>query len=176
MTGVSLIILSGPVGAGKTTVARELLALLPPPVAYIEGDTFWRFAPTGNGNRRESFGVILRSMTAAAVPFARTGSTVLLDFSMPPDFLPSARRIIKELPLDFVVLLPSRGACAQRAAARPQGRIANYQAYEEFYALFAAAPPRHVLAGDDADAATLARNIHEGLAAGTFRLNASEGA
>jgi len=45
-----VILLSGPVGAGKTTVARELVAALPGPVACIEGDKFWFFiAKAGEG-------------------------------------------------------------------------------------------------------------------------------
>ena len=39
----SIILLSGPVGAGKSTVARELIASLPDPIAYVEGDKFWFF-------------------------------------------------------------------------------------------------------------------------------------
>ena len=38
---MSVVMLSGPVGAGKTTVARELVAISPAPLYYIEGDTFW---------------------------------------------------------------------------------------------------------------------------------------
>jgi cytidylate kinase len=38
-----IILLSGPIGAGKTTVARELIASSPASVAYVEGETFWRF-------------------------------------------------------------------------------------------------------------------------------------
>ena len=38
---MSVIFLSGPIGAGKTAVAQELLKLLPAPLSYIEGDTFW---------------------------------------------------------------------------------------------------------------------------------------
>jgi uridine kinase len=41
----SLIILSGPPGAGKSTVAKELMQLLPLPPAYIGGDDFWKFFP-----------------------------------------------------------------------------------------------------------------------------------
>ena len=70
---MGITILSGPVGAGKTTVARELLGLLPAPVSYIEGDTFWSFVEKPHSaDRREVFQVLMRSMTAAAIPFART--------------------------------------------------------------------------------------------------------
>jgi adenylate kinase family enzyme len=42
-----IIVISGPVGAGKTTVARELVAGPRGPTAYIEGDAFWRFYRSG---------------------------------------------------------------------------------------------------------------------------------
>lgn len=83
--GVSIIFLSGPIGAGKTAVAKALLPLLPAPLSYIEGDMFWSFINKG-GERglRDNFPVLVRSMTAAAVPFARSGFRVLIDFSIPP--------------------------------------------------------------------------------------------
>jgi adenylate kinase family enzyme len=69
---VGVIFLAGPIGAGKTTVAKELLPLLPAPLSYIEGDTFWSFIKKGgSGGMREQFPVLVRSMTAAAIPFAR---------------------------------------------------------------------------------------------------------
>ncbi len=105
---MGITILSGPIGAGKTTVARELLALLPPPVSYIDGDTFWSFvAKPHSDDRREVFHVIMRAMTAAAIPFARSGYEVLIDFSIPPQFLGTARKIVKEVPLNYVLLRPS---------------------------------------------------------------------
>jgi hypothetical protein len=65
---MSVIFLSGPIGAGKTAVAQELLHFLPAPVSYIEGDTFWSFIRKG-GERglRDNFPVLVRSMTAAAI-------------------------------------------------------------------------------------------------------------
>jgi len=67
-----VVMLSGPIGAGKTTVARELLSLTTAPSCYLEGDTFWSlFAMPDATARRERFRLIMRSMTAAAVPLAR---------------------------------------------------------------------------------------------------------
>ena len=102
---MSVVMLSGPVGAGKTTVARELIAISPAPLCYIEGDAFWPvFAKPDEKPRRERFRLLMRSVTAAAVPLARGGYDVLLDFSFPLDFLETARKILKEIPIDFVML------------------------------------------------------------------------
>jgi hypothetical protein len=80
-------ILSGPIGAGKTAVSKDLIGLLSGPLAYIEGDRFWPFlVKRAEGDRREDFRVIMRAMTSAAGSLARTGYDVLLDFSIPPGF------------------------------------------------------------------------------------------
>ncbi len=165
---MSVTILSGPIGAGKTTVARELLALLPAPVSYIEGDTFWSFVAKAHSlDRREVFRVIMRAMTAAALPFARSGYEVILDFSIPPQFLETARKILKDVPLNYIVIRPSLAICEARAATRSEGRIANYDRYREFYALFQDALP-YLVCDDEADACSVAKRIRQGLSKGTF--------
>ena len=165
-----VVVLSGPVAAGKTTVARLLLPLLAGQWAYLEGDKFWSFiAHAGSRSPRENFPVIMRSMTAAAIPFARSGFDVLLDFSIPPDFLPSARKILKEIPLEFVSLRPSVELCARRAAGRPEGKIDDYGPYRSFYELFENTDTA-VISDDEAPAETLAARIREGLAGGQFRI------
>jgi len=165
----SVIMLSGPIGAGKTTIARELLSLLPAPAAYLEGDTFWSFfAKNGARTQRENFPVLLRSMTAAASPLARAGFDVLLDFSIPAQFLPTARKILKELPLDYIVVKPSLAVCEKRAGERGEGRIANYAPYRSFYALFDT-EERFTICDDQASAALVAARIRDGLSAGKFR-------
>jgi len=167
---VSVVMLSGPVGAGKTTVARELVAISPAPLCYIEGDTFWPiFAKPDAKPVRERFRVLMRSMTAAAVPLARSGNEVLLDFSFPVDFLETARKILKEIPIDFVMLRPAIATCERRAAARPEGKVADYGVYRDFYALFEGLP-KHEICDDDADPASVARRIRAGLDQGIFRL------
>jgi len=95
---MNVIFLSGPIGAGKTAVARELVQLLPAPLSYIEGDTFWSFIRKDDEHGlRDNFPVLVRSITAAAVPLARSGFQVLIDFSIPQTFVDKAREILKEV-------------------------------------------------------------------------------
>lgn len=166
------MILSGPVGAGKTTVARELVTCLAPPVAHIEGDQFWFFIAKGTGRRRDqNFKMIMTAMTAAAIPYALYGYQVILDFSIPPWFLNTAQRLLKakEISLDYVVLRPSEEVCASRAANRSEGTITDYEHYRELYSSFDGAE-RHIIADDTADAATVAARIKQGLDVGKFRI------
>ena len=167
----SVVMLTGPIGAGKTTVARELVAISPAPLSYIEGDTFWPiFTKPDAQPRRERFRVLMRSLTAAAVPLVRSGYEVLLDFTFPLDFLDTARKILKEIPIDLVMIRPSYAICEQRAAARPEGAIKDYSVYRDFYAMFEGLP-KHEICDDHADAATIARRIRDGLDRGAFRLS-----
>ncbi len=167
---MSVVMLSGPIGAGKTTVAKELVAMSPAPLCYIEGDAWWSlFAKPDTRPQRERFRLLMRSVTASAVPLARGGYEVLLDFSFPLDFLETARKILKEIPLDFVILRPGIAACERRAAARPEGKIADYSAYRDFYAMFEGLP-KHEICDDEADAVAIARRIRTGLDQGIFRL------
>jgi hypothetical protein len=76
----------------------------------------------------------MASMTTAVVPYATSGAQVALDFSVPPSFLSTAKRIasMREIPLDYVVRRPSEHVCAARAAARSEGRIDDYSLFSEF--------------------------------------------
>jgi hypothetical protein len=162
-------ILSGPIGAGKTAVSKELIALSPGPLAYIEGDQFWPFlVKRSAGDRREDFRVIMRAMTSAAGSLTRTDYDVLLDFSIPPPFVPAAQKILRDAPLDYIVLRPPLEVCAARARDRTEGKITKYD--RGFYAMFAA-DPHHVIAPDDSESPkAIAEMIFKGLAEGRFRV------
>ena len=167
---MSVIFQSGPIGAGKTAVAQELLRLLPAPLSYIEGDTFWSFIrKEGERELRDNFPVLVRSMTAAAVPLARSGFQVLIDFSIPPAFIDTARKILKEVPFDFVLLRPSLQACMERASSREKGAITDYARLKNLYTYFENGNIEPIC-DDKADPASLAQRIAEGLNQGRFRV------
>jgi chloramphenicol 3-O-phosphotransferase len=165
-------ILSGSIGAGKTAVSKELIALWPAPLAHIEGDQFWPFlVKRAEGDRREDFRVIMRAMTSAAGSFSRTGYDVLLDFSIPPPFVPAAQKILRDAPLSYIVLRPPLEVCAARARDRAEGKIATYD--RGFYALFAA-DSRHMVAPNNGESPkTIAQILHTGLKEGSFRVEPS---
>ena len=167
-----VVILSGPIGAGKTTVAAELVKLSAAPVAYIEGDRFWSFiAKGGEQPTKKNFKMIMTAMMTASLPYALYGYEVIVDFSIPPWFLETAIRIVetRKLPLDYVVLRPSEAVCAERAAARAEGKIADYTPYRELYACFDEVE-RFTIRDDTSEASVVATRIREGLDAGKFRI------
>jgi hypothetical protein len=134
-----------------------------------------RFVKTGTkrGRSDHSFRtdrsrVIMRAMTSAAGSLARTGYDVLLDFSIPPAFPPTAQKILRDTPLNYIVLRPPLDICAARARDRAEGKIAKYD--RGFYAAFAA-EERHAVAPDDSESPkAIADVIFKGLAEGHFRV------
>jgi hypothetical protein len=85
------------------------------------------------------------------------------------DFLDTARKILKEVPMDFVMVRPSLATCEQRAAARPEGKITDYSIYRDFYTMFQGLP-KHEISDDNADAKSIARQIRMGIDQNIFRL------
>ena len=168
-----IILLSGPPGAGKSTVAKELVKISPGPVAYIEGDKFWSFFAKEweDTEKGKNFRTVMRSVTAAAIPYALNGYETIVDFSIPPRFLETALKMAnyREIPLHYAVIRPDQHICAQRAASREEGAIKDYGHLKEFYASFDAAQ-KHIIYDNEGDAATIASHIREGLDEGIFRV------
>jgi tRNA uridine 5-carbamoylmethylation protein Kti12 len=171
-----VVLLSGPPGAGKTTVAKELVKISIGPVAYIEGDKFWSFFAKGweESGTRKNFRTIMRSMMAAAIPYALNDYETIVDFSIPPYFIETALKMAnyREIPLHYVVIRPDLDICASRAASRDEGAIKDYERFKEFYAMFDPAQ-KYMIYDNEGDAATIASHIREGLDEGIFRIENS---
>jgi chloramphenicol 3-O-phosphotransferase len=169
----SVVMLSGPVGAGKSAIAIALAALSPGPVVRIEGDAFWFFIVRSGADhsRAKGFRIVMRAMTAAAAQYARDGYEVILDFSIPPWAVEGLKAFVArpETPLHYVVVRPSLAVCDARAAARVEGRITDYGPYRELYADFDACPT-DIVGDDEADPETMAARIRVGVDASAFRL------
>ncbi len=174
-----IVLISGPPGAGKSTVARQLVASSKTPIAYLEGDTFWSFIAKSkafedkNEGRRQNARIVIRAMMAAAVRYARGGYETVLDFTIGPWHLKAMHAALKETPLDYVILYPNETVCAERAAARSEGAMPDYAPYRDLHAAFGEAGEfeRHVLRDHQGSAAELAAQIRTSLDAGIYRVN-----
>jgi adenylate kinase family enzyme len=168
-----IIIISGPPGAGKSTVAREFVAQSEGPTACIEGDRFWSFFVRGRVGepRLDNFKTIMRAMTNAAVPFALAGYETVLDFSIPPWYLEAVRRITsaRQVPVRYVVLRPSESVCAERVANRAKGAVADYAVFRDLYRSFDNAASC-TISDETIPPAETARLIQRQLDAGEFTL------
>jgi hypothetical protein len=171
-----IIILSGPPGAGKSTVAKALVNSSAAPTAYIEGDTFWHFIVkrgTDAPKPRATTGrIVMKSMMLAAIPYARGGYETIVDFSIGPWFLGLFKPWMKDIHVDYFILCPSEEVCAQRAASREEGAKHDHELFVAFSEL--GEFEKYAIRNDDADAEELARIIHEGVTSGGYKLDFSK--
>ena len=147
-----------------------LVASSGPPLAYIEGDDFWRYLvkPRAGGPAR-NIRAIMPAMFRAAAAIAADDYETILDFSLPPAFVRRASARLADTPTHYVELRPALAVCASRAADRPEGLIAEYAPYTDFYAAFDA-EERFVIRNDVTAPAEVAAMIRAGLIAGRFLL------
>lgn len=119
-----LLILTGPPGAGKTTIARSL-AERTSRTAVIESDWFWttitrgfvpQWEPEADGQNR----VVIGAVFAAAARMAAGGFATVVEGIVGPWYLDLVREELgaERFPVDYVVLRPDLATCLRRAQAR----------------------------------------------------------
>jgi len=119
-----ILVVTGPPGAGKTTVSRLVAGSYERGV-HLEADAFWSFIASGyivpwQPAAHEQNTVVADATHAAVVQFALGGYTVVLDGVVFPW---SLERLVdrawhEDVDVDYVILRPDRDACLRRGTTR----------------------------------------------------------
>ena len=119
----SIAIITGPPGAGKTTLSHRLSETAPRGL-HLRSDVFYGFpARTIDPTTPESHdqnAAIIRAVTRAAISFAQSHYDVYLDGIFGPWFLPVISRELRDAGLqsDYVILRTNSDEALRRVAAR----------------------------------------------------------
>jgi len=174
----SILILSGPPGAGKTTVARALAKASAAPAVHMHTDDFYTAIRKGFilpwlPESLQQNTTVTRAIAAAAVEYAKGGYEVLLDGVVGPWFLDIYRQLASpaDIALDFVALRPDAPTAVARARDRQDAPIADYpmNMIDGFADLGPFEP--HVIDTTSLSVEAVMAAICEGRAAGQFRLD-----
>jgi adenylate kinase family enzyme len=158
---VGSVIVTGPPGVGKTTIAR-LLAESRPPGVHLDSDAFWHMiSSTGYispwlADANHQNGVVLDAVAQAALAFDAGGYQLVIDGIVGPWFLDRFSDIYTAAgrPLDYVVLRTTLETAIARVAAREGQPTIDAEAVSKMHRAFADIGrwETHVVSAEQSDA------------------------
>ncbi len=171
----SILLVAGPPGAGKSTVAARIAAESELSV-HLHTDDLYAWIAKGYVEpwRAESYeqNVLIFSVAAGvAARFADGGYDVVVDGVLGMWGLDPWRAL--DRPVTYALLLPSAGAVRQRAADRGEHPLQDLDVVDQMHAAFLAhveGYERHVIDSTDLDAAATAAEVRRRTDAGDLLL------
>lgn len=154
------LILTGPPGSGKTTVA-ELVATRFERAVHIESDDFFRFIRSGyvapwKTESHQQNEVVIRIVGDVATSYAEAGYVTIVEGIIPPGWFYERfhdRLRDAELEVATTILRPSLTTCTSRAGKRASRPLADPAVVEHLWNGFAdlGALERYVIDNDAQD-------------------------